>query len=269
VKLFDSHAHLAAPELLAEEAGVLRRAREAGLVGVVAVGAGYGADGQRGAVQLAERHPDVWATAGVHPHDASTWCEEAERSVDGWLDHERVVAVGECGLDYWYENSPREQQRECLRGHIRLARGRGLPLVIHARSSRDTRDALEEMLEIFDDEGAEQSGGVIHCFTGDQRFAEDCLARSFQLSFSGIVTYKNAAELREVALATPLERTMIETDSPLLVPAPYRGKQRRNEPAWVARVAECLAELHGLEPAIIAERTAECAARTFRIELAS
>jgi len=269
VKLFDSHAHLAAPELLAEGESVLERAREAGLVGVVAVGAGYGAEGQRGAVELAERHPDVWATAGVHPHDASQWCEEAERGVEGWLEHERMVAVGECGLDYWYENSPRELQQECLRGQIRIARARGLPLVIHARSSRDTRDALEEMLEIFDDEGAERAGGVIHCFTGDQRFAQDCLARGFQLSFSGILTFKNATELREVALATPLDRTMIETDSPLLVPAPYRGKRKRNEPAWVARVAECLAELHGHEPATIAERTAKCAARTFGIELDS
>jgi TatD DNase family protein len=263
VRLFDSHAHIGAPELLAEADALLERAREAGVVGVIAVGAGYGVGPNGGAVALADAHPDVWATAGVHPHDAQEWDERAERAIDGWLSHDGVMAVGECGLDYWYEHSPRDAQRECLRGQIRLAHASGLPLVIHVRSSRDSRDAYDELLEIFDAEGAERAGGVIHCFTGDARFADDCLARGFDISFSGILTFRNADELRAVAKGLPLDRLLIETDSPLLAPVPHRG--RRNEPAWVRHVAECLAELHGRPAAEVAERTAARAGHAFRI----
>ncbi len=264
MRLFDSHAHIGAPELLAEAPALLQRAREAGVIGVIAIGAGYGVGPNGGAVALADLHPDVWATAGIHPHDAAEWDERAERAIEGWLSHDRVMAVGECGLDYWYEHSPREEQRECLRGQIRLAHRSGLPLVVHVRPSRGSRDAYDELLAIFDDEGAERAGGVIHCFTGDAPFAADCLARGFDISFSGILTFRNANELREVARALPLERLLIETDSPLLAPVPHRG--RRNQPAWVGHVAECLAELHGRTPAQIAEQTAVRACRTFAIE---
>jgi len=174
-----------------------------------------------------------------------------------------VIAVGECGLDYWYEYSPREAQRDCLRAQIGLAHRHALPLVLHVRPSRDTRDAFDDLLEIFDELGAERAGGVIHCFTGDRRFAEDCLARNFDISFSGILTFKNAEDLREVARALPLERLMIETDSPLLAPVPRRGK--RNEPAFLAHVATCLAELKGVAPEIVAAATAERAHERFRL----
>ena len=265
--LFDSHAHLGAPELFAEAGAILDRAREAGVTGVIAIGAGYGVPDNARAVALAEEHRDVWATAGVHPHDAAEWGELAERAVDGWLHHERVLAVGECGLDYWYEHSPREAQRECLRGQIRLALRYELPLVIHARPGRGTRDAFDELLGIFDETGAERAGGVMHCFTGDLPFAHACLERGFDISFSGILTFKSAAELRDVARALPLERLLVETDSPLLAPVPRRG--RRNEPAFVRHVAECLAELHGASAESVAERTAEHTRRAFRIEEAS
>ncbi len=264
MRLVDSHAHLGAPEMVDDAPRMVARAREAGVEGIVAIGSGYGVGPNGVAVALAEEHRGVWATAGVHPHDAREWGEIAERAVEGWLAHGRVVAVGECGLDYWYEHSPREAQGECLRGQIRLARATGLPLVIHVRPSRDTRDAYTDLLRLFDEEGADVAGGVIHCFTGDLELAHDCMGRGFDLSFSGILTFKNAWALREVAAALPLDRLLVETDSPLLAPAPHRG--RRNEPAHVGLVAACLAELHDRSPEEIGERTAERAYHVFRVE---
>ena len=252
---FDSHAHIGAPELLPEAAALLDRGRASGVEGVLAVGAGYGIEANAGAVALADEHRDVWASVGVHPHDASLWNSRAERAIEGWLHHRRVMAVGECGLDYHYEYSPRDTQRDCLRAQIALARSHGLPLVIHVRPSANSRDAFEELIEIFDDEGAREAGGVIHCFTGDAPFAEACLERGFDISFSGILTFENARELREVARNLPLDRLLVETDAPLLAPVPYRGK--RNEPAFVTRVVRCLAELHGRPADQVARLTAK------------
>ena len=263
MKLFDSHAHIGAPELLAEAPVLIARAREAGVQGMLAVGAGYGVGANAGAVMLADEYAGIWASVGVHPHDAAEWSPIAETALDGWLGHSRVVAVGECGLDYWYEHSPRDAQVEALRAQIRLARAVEKPLVIHVRPSRGSRDAFDEILAIFDDTGAERVGGVIHCFTGDLDFARACLARGFDISFSGILTFNNAAELRAVAKALPLERLLVETDSPLLAPVPHRG--RRNEPAWVAHVVDCLAELHEKPPEEIAARTDERARALFRL----
>ena len=266
MKLFDSHAHIGSPDLEPQSDSILARARDAGVVGVIAVGAGYGVGPNGVAVSLAERHRDVWATVGVHPHDASEWNELAREAIDGWLLHERVMAVGECGLDYHYDRSPREQQRASLREQIELARRHAKPLVIHVRASQGSRDAYDDLLQIFDEAGAERCGGVIHCFTGDRKLADDCMARGFDLSFSGILTFKNASELREVARALPLERLLVETDSPLLAPVPHRG--RRNEPAYVGRVVECLAELQGVAAAEVAQRTTERACRAFGIRIA-
>ena len=263
MSFFDSHAHIGAPELLNEAGAILERAREAGVSGVLAVGAGYGVGANAGAVALAEENPDVWATTGVHPHDASQWNNLAEDAVDGWLLHKRVAAVGECGLDYHYDHSPRDAQKECLRGQIRLACKHELPLVIHLRSNHGSRSAFEDLLRIFDEEGADRAGGVMHCFTGDLALAKDCLARGFDISFSGVLTFKNAHALREVAAALPLERLLIETDSPLLAPVPYRGK--RNEPAFLVHVAKRLAELHGTSIEEVAERTRERTQHAFRI----
>jgi TatD DNase family protein len=263
VTLFDTHAHLGAPELYAEAGDVLDRARAAGLAGVIAVGAGYGLERNAYAVALADDHADVWATVGIHPHEANLWDARAERALGGWLTHPRVVAVGECGLDYWYEHSPRDEQQACLREHIRLAHEVELPLVFHVRASRDSRDAFDDMIRICDEENADRAGGVMHCFTGDARFAADCLGRSFDISFSGILTFKNAGELREVAHGLPVDRVLVETDSPLLAPEPLRGK--RNEPANVARVVDCLAELLGRSPEDVAARTAERARHTFHL----
>jgi TatD DNase family protein len=263
VRLFDSHAHIGAPELLAEAPALIARAHEAGVHGMLAVGAGYGVGANAGAVMLAQENPGIWASVGVHPHDAAEWSPIAETAIDGWLAHSRVVAVGECGLDYWYEHSPRDAQVLALRAQIRLARAADRPLVIHVRPSRESRDAFDEILAIFDDTGAERVGGVIHCFTGDLVFARECLARGFDISFSGILTFKNAVELRAVAAALPLERLLVETDSPLLAPVPHRG--RRNEPAWVAHVVDCLAELHAKSSEEIAACTDARARQLFRL----
>jgi TatD DNase family protein len=254
VTLIDSHAHLGAPELQDDMPEMLERARAAGVSGIVAIGAGYGLGATEDVVALAQAHSDVWATVGLHPHEASAWDEGMARRIEGWLARPRVVAVGECGLDYWYEHSERDAQREALRGQIRIAVSAGLPLVIHARSSRGTRDVLEEILRIFDEEGADRAGGVIHCFTGDEDFARDCLDRGFDLSFSGILTFPQAGDLRAVATRVPLDRVLIETDSPLLAPVPHRG--RRNEPAYVREVALCLAELRGESPTQVGAQTA-------------
>ncbi len=250
---FDSHAHVGSPELYPEAEALLERARAARVEGVIAIGAGYGLERNAYAVALADDHRDVWATTGMHPHDAAQWQWSAEEAIDGWLLHERVIAVGECGLDYWYEHSPREAQRDCLRAQIALALRHRLPLVIHVRTSRGSRDAFEELVRIFDEAGADRAGGVIHCFTGDLAFANACMERGFAISFSGILTFKNAVELREVAAQLPLEGLLIETDSPLLAPVPYRG--RRNEPAFVAHVASCLAELHDVSVETLARHT--------------
>ncbi len=250
---FDSHAHVGSPELYPEAPALLERARAARVEGVIAVGAGYGLERNAYAVALADEHRDVWATIGMHPHDAAQWQWSAEEAIGGWLLHERVIAVGECGLDYWYEHSPREAQRDCLRAQITLALRHRLPLVIHVRTSRGSRDAFEELVRIFDEAGADRAGGVIHCFTGDLAFANACMERGFAISFSGILTFRNAVELREVASQLPLEGLLIETDSPLLAPVPYRG--RRNEPAFVAHVASCLAELHNVSVETLARHT--------------
>jgi TatD DNase family protein len=263
VRLFDSHAHLGAPELLGEAPVLIARARAAGVGGMLAIGAGYGVGANAGAVMLAQEHPQVWAAVGVHPHDAAEWSELAATALDGWLAASRVVAVGECGLDYFYEHSPRDLQREALAAQIRIAHAAARPLVIHVRPSPGARDAFEDLLAIFDRERAHELGGVIHCFTGDLAFARAALERDFDVSFSGILTFKNAADLREVARALPLDRLMIETDTPLLAPTPHRGK--RNEPAWVGRVAECLAEVQGVSADEVAERTAARARARFRL----
>lgn len=264
MRIFDSHAHVGAPELLAEAPDLIARARAADVRGILAVGAGYGIAANAGAVMLADENEGIWASVGVHPHDAAQWSPIAETALHGWLAHSKVVAVGECGLDYWYEHSPRDAQVEALRAQIRLARAADRPLVIHVRGSRGSRDALDEILAIFDAEGAERVGGVIHCFTGDEPFARECLARDFDISFSGILTFKNSNELRDVAKSLPLSRLLVETDAPLLAPVPHRGK--RNEPAWVGHVVDCLAELHGRSRAEIAAVTDERARARFRIE---
>jgi TatD DNase family protein len=257
----DSHCHLTADDYAADRAEVLARARAARVSTVLAIGSGYGAARLAEAAELAAHEPDVFATAGVHPHEARELDDAARARLRAALACPRVVAVGECGLDYWYENSPRAAQREAFAFQVALARELGLPVSIHVRDRGE--DAYRELLEIWRAEGAGAVQGVLHCYTGSLAFARQGLDAGLCVSFSGIVTFKKAAALREVARALPLEALLVETDAPFLAPEGQRG--RRNEPAFVARVGEALAALHGVDAETVAQSTAATARRLFRL----
>lgn len=258
----DSHCHLTAARYDADRDEVMQRAREAGVECMIAIGSGYGIEGNADAVALADRAVDVYATVGVHPHEASAFTPEVVDRLRDWLEDARVVAVGECGLDYHYMNSDREAQRRAFAAQVALARERGTPMSIHVRG--DAPDAYSEMLDIWLAEGRGALEGVLHCYTGSLAFARRALDAGFYVSFSGIVTFKRSEALRAVAAALPLDRLMVETDAPFLAPEGLRG--RRNEPAWVDRVGDRLAALHGLDRAEMAAITTRNARRLYRLE---
>src|SRR5215218_6414148 len=255
----DSHAHIDGEEFDADRDEVVARAREAGVRAILNVGTGdpHGANFER-AVAVAERYEGVYAAVGVHPHDAKLYDEAAERLILEFVRGARVVAVGEIGLDYHYDNSPRDVQREVFARQLRLARAEGLPVIIHSR------DADEETLEILRAEYAgTERGGVMHCFGGGPALAEGALGLGFYISFAGNVTFKKAEPLREVARTVPPERLLVETDCPYLAPVPHRG--RRNEPAHVAATARFLAELRGVSVEELGRATSENFSRLFGV----
>lgn len=252
---FDSHAHLDFADFDGEVDAVLRRARDAGVAGVIAVGSGRGLESRAAAVALAGRHADIWATVGIHPHDADLADDAAVAELRGLAARPRVVAIGEIGLDYHYDRSPRPRQREAFAAQLRLARELRLPVVIH------TREADDDTLAILRGEGVPW-GGVLHCFSGDERLARAGLDLGLCISFSGILTFPKADRLRAVARdVVPLDRTLVETDSPYLAPVPFRG--RRCEPAYVVQTARKLAEIHGATPEATARITTANARRLF------
>lgn len=257
----DSHCHVTAPEFEADREAVLARAREAGVATLLAIGSGYGAEANAEAVALARREPDVFATAGVHPHEAKLYTPELEARLEVWLDEPRVVAVGECGLDYWYEHSPREQQREAFAAQVALARRRDLPVSIHVRGRDEA--AYEELLDIWRSEGRGAVEGVLHCYTHTEAFARRALDAGLWISFSGILTFKRDRGLRGVAEALPLDRLLVETDAPFLAPEGFRG--RRNEPVRVLEVGAALARAQGRDVEEVAARTSSNARRLFRL----
>jgi TatD DNase family protein len=265
VSWIDSHCHVSADAFDADREAVLARAWEADVEALLAVGAGWGIDANERALELAERDPRVFAAVGVHPHDARLLDDAGRERIRAWLEHPRVVAVGECGLDYWYEHSPRAVQREVFAEHLAWARQRRLPVSIHVRDRGN--DAYEELLAIWKSEGGGALEGVLHCYTHDLAFARRALDENLQVSFSGILTFRSADELREVAAALPLERLLVETDAPLLAPEGSRG--RRNEPARVARVGEELARVRGAEVAEVARATSANARRLFGLGAAA
>jgi TatD DNase family protein len=244
----DSHCHLQ----LAGGDEFVARAHEAGVEWMVCVGTDLATS--REAIELAARHETVLATVGLHPHDASRlddeWAALSELAAD-----DACVAVGECGFDLYYEHSPREAQAAAFRRQIQLAHALGKPLVIHSR------DAWDDTFRVLDDEGVPVRT-VFHCFTGGAPEAQLALARGCSLSFSGIVSFRNAEPLRDAARLAPLDRVLVETDSPFLTPEPYRGKQ--NEPAFVALVGEAVAQARGDAVDTIATVTRENASRIFR-----
>lgn len=244
----DTHCHT--HEQIAETGSdeLLARAREAGVERFVVIGTDATTSAQ--AVEVAASRPDVWATVGLHPHDAVHGAD----SIVHLAGADRVVAIGECGLDYHYENSPRDAQREAFARQIALAHELELSLVVH------TRDAWHDTWDVLDAEGV-PAHTVIHCFTGGPDEARGCLDRGAYLSFSGIVTFKNAGDIRDAALLCPADRLLVETDSPFLAPVPHRG--RPNEPAWVTVVGEAIASLRGVEASEFAETTTANALRAF------
>jgi len=251
--LVDSHCHLDYPELAGDLAGVLARAKSAGVGAFLSIGTRL--DRFSGVVAIAEAHPDVFCTVGVHPHEAG---DEGQGTPDRIVDiarHPKVVGIGETGLDYFYENSPRDAQIASFRAHIAAARTAGLPVVVH------TRDADADTAEILADEYRRGPfSGLIHCFTSSAALARAALDIGFYISFSGIVTFKSATAIAEVARTVPADRLLVETDAPFLAPVPKRGKT--NEPAFVGFTAARLAEIRGVG----AERlAAETTANFFRL----
>ena len=214
--LIDSHAHLDDLRYDTDRDNVLQRAQTAGIEAIVTIGCDLATS--QAAVALAHAHPNIFATIGVHPHEAKEIGEGWYESFRSLAQHPKVVAYGEIGLDYHYDHSPREIQRQRFREQIHLARELALPLVIH------TREAQEDTVMILREEGAVDVGGVFHCFSGDMWLAKDALDLGFYLSFSGVLTFKNATMLRDIAKTVPLDRLMVETDCPYLAPVPYRGK---------------------------------------------
>jgi len=242
--LVDSHCHLDFPELVADLPAVMARMRENDVGAALCVSVTL--EDFPKVLALAEQHDNLYASVGVHP-DYPDLREPTITELVELAQHPKVVAIGETGLDYYRLTGDLEWQRERFRIHIRAAREARKPLIIHTRSASD------DTLRLMREEGAEQAGGVMHCFTESWAVAEGALALGFHISFSGIVTFKNAKELKDVAKRVPLDRLLVETDSPYLAPVPFRGKT--NQPAWVKHVAEELARLQGRSFAEIADQT--------------
>jgi TatD DNase family protein len=236
--MIDSHCHLDADNFANDLPTVLQRARAAGVERMICVGSGRDVGSARSSVALAARESDVYATVGVHPHDVAHMTEPDWVALADLALRPRVVGVGETGLDYHYDHSPREAQRAAFRRFVLLARQVRRPVISHVR------DAHADAAAILRDERAADVGGVIHCFTGNVNDARAYLELGHYLSFSGILTFKNADDIRAAARFAPLDRLLVETDAPYLAPIPYRGQ--RNEPAYVARTLEALALLRGI-----------------------
>jgi TatD DNase family protein len=257
LNLVDTHCHLADPKLRVDLEVVLERARETGLRMMVAVGAIGSIETDRETVAIAERNADVYAAVGVHPHDAKDCDDGRIAQLRELAGSPRVVAIGETGLDFHYMHSPVEAQEAALRRQLELAAEVNRPIVIHCR------DAEARLAAIVREVGMPPRGGMVHCFTGDAEAAREFLALGFHISFSGILTFKSAATVRNAALIVPAERLLAETDAPYLAPEPYRGK--RNEPAFVARTFEVLGRLRNCDREAMAAQIATNAARIFAI----
>jgi TatD DNase family protein len=256
----DTHCHLDTQYFEDGGAAALARARAAGVSAFVVVGVGSDLAPARHAVDLARKYDFVSAAVGVHPHDATTLTDSLHEELSALAKHDEVVAIGEIGLDYHYDHSPRDIQKKTFSRLVALAREMKKPIVVH------TREAAEDTLAILESENARDVGGVIHCFSEDRAFAERALDLGFDLSFSGIVTFKNAKSIHEVAAWAPADRILIETDSPYLAPVPMRGKPC--EPAYVLHTAKRIAELRHQSLDEVARITTKNAANRFGKRLA-
>jgi len=255
----DSHAHIESPEFDADREAVIARAREGGVDVILEVALNNRDESFEKALRLVEQHDFIYLALGVHPHDATMSNPQLEQRLVRLAEHPKVIAWGEIGLDYYYDNSPREIQREVFSRQLHLARELGLPVIIHSR------EAEQDTLEILHKHWDRGRKGIMHCFTGSRAMAHECLTLGLSISFSGIVTFKKAEELRQIAREMPIERMLIETDSPYLAPALNRGK--RNEPLFVREVAKQIADLRQLHPEDIGRITAYNFRRLFEERL--
>jgi len=254
--LIDSHAHLDDPRFDYDRETVLQRAWDAGVRAILTIGNGSGPDHMNCGIPLAENHDWVYTSVGIHPHDASKVEERHYTAMEGYAKHPKVVAIGETGLDYYYDNSPRDVQQEVFRRQLVLAKQLDLPVIIHTRDADgDTEQVLKEVAP---------TKGVIHCFTSGEKLADFAIDLGFHISFSGIVTFPNAKGLADIAKRIPADRILVETDCPYLAPVPHRGK--RNEPSFVADTARFLSTLRGVEPEELGAQTSANFQRVFALK---
>ncbi|WP_096156091.1 MULTISPECIES: TatD family hydrolase [Bacillus] len=254
--LFDTHAHLNALQYEEDLQEVIQRAQEEKVTNIVVVG--FDRETIEKAMELTNKYDFIYAAIGWHPVDAIDLTDEHLHWIEELASHPKVVAIGETGLDYYWDKSPKEVQKEAFRKQIHLAKKVKLPIIIH------NRDATADVVEILKQEKAEEVGGIMHCFTGSAEVAQQCMEMNFYISFGGPITFKNAKKPKEVAMEIPLDRILIETDCPYLTPHPFRGK--RNEPSYVKYVAEQIAELKELSYEEVAKVTTDNAKRLFGIK---
>lgn len=254
--LIDTHAHIDTPKFKNDQKQVINRALQAGVEYIVNIGACQ--ESSVASVELARKYSQIYATVGIHPHNAKDVTGDTLRFLRNLAQETKVRAIGEIGLDYHYDWSPREVQKRVFRAQLRLAHELKLPVVIHSR------EADQDTLAILKEEEVCKLGGIMHCFAGDRQQAEECLKLNLKLAFGGTLTFNKAHNTREVVKSIPVEYLLLETDSPYLTPVPYRGK--RNEPAYVCLVAKKMAELKGIELAELAEVTTKTAKELFKIK---
>jgi TatD DNase family protein len=241
----DSHAHLDGKQFATDREPVIERARAAGLQAMVAIGNGDGPADVGCGIELAEKYDFIYATLGIHPHEAQLADETAYQNMERLAKHPKVIAWGEIGLDYFYDHSPRELQKQVFTRQMELAAAAKLPIIIHCRPSDNSDNAWEDCLSTIRQQWAPNGlGGILHCFTGTWAHAKAALDMGFMISFAGNITFPKAQQIRDAAREVPLDRTLIETDSPYLAPVPHRGK--RNEPAFVIETARKISELKNL-----------------------
>jgi TatD DNase family protein len=268
--LVDSHAHLDSPRYDADRDELLQRAWQQGVRTILSIGIGDGPDTMQQALELSRSYagkpgiPRILATAGIHPHEAQLADQAALQKLDGLLADPDVLAVGEIGLDYYYDHSPRERQKRAFAQQMEIAAARRRPIIIHCRPSDGSTNAWDDTLAMIEDNWMGTNlGGILHCFTGDWEHARRAMDGGFLISFAGNVTFPKAEGIRQVAAKVPLDRMLIETDAPFLAPLPHRGK--RNEPAWVGRVADKLGEVCGVTAELVASSTANNFFRFFGV----
>jgi len=258
----DSHAHLDVPNYDIDRAEVIDRAHQAGVEMILEIA---GSDVAKGSLdvglKLAEDYPSIFAAVGVHPHEASIYCDEIEEVLLNHSKHPKVIGWGEIGLDYYYDNSPRDIQRKVFHRQIELSLDCGLPVIIHTRDAEE--DTIRILRESWFDRGGSKFGGIIHCFTGTQKLADAAIEMGFHISFSGVITFKSADELRTIAGSAPMNKLLIETDCPFLAPVPHRGK--RNEPAYIIETAALLAEIKDVSTEDIAHTTSDNFRKLFKL----